>query len=52
MQDKKIKAETVKRCFAKAGFEESYVVDNFEETSEIIAAISNFYRGIEPSFDT
>jgi hypothetical protein len=36
---KKIEAETVKKkmCFAKAGFEESDVVDNLEEASENIA---------------
>jgi hypothetical protein len=38
---KKIKAETVKKCFAKAGFEESDMADNMEEASENIAAISN-----------
>jgi hypothetical protein len=42
---KKIKAETVKRCFAKAGFGESDVADNLEEGSENIAAISNLCRG-------
>jgi hypothetical protein len=38
---KKIKADTVKKCFDKAGFGESDVADNFEEASEDIAAISN-----------
>jgi hypothetical protein len=38
---KKIKAETAKKCFAKAGFGESDVADNLEEASENIAAISN-----------
>jgi hypothetical protein len=42
---KKIKAETVKRCFAKAGFGESDVADNFEEASENIAAMSSLCRG-------
>jgi hypothetical protein len=42
---KKIKAETVKMCFAKAGFGESDVADN-------LAAISNLYRGKERSSDT
>jgi hypothetical protein len=37
---KKIKAETVKKCFAKAGFGESDVTDNLEEANENIAAIS------------
>jgi hypothetical protein len=37
---KKIKAETVKKYFAKAGCGESNVADNLEE-SENIAAISN-----------
>jgi hypothetical protein len=38
---KKIKAQTVKQCFAKSGFGESDVADNSEEASENIAAISN-----------
>jgi hypothetical protein len=38
---KKIKAETVKKCFAKAGFGESDVADNLEEVSENIAAIAD-----------
>jgi hypothetical protein len=33
---KNIKAETVKKCFAKAGFGESDVADNLEEASENI----------------
>jgi hypothetical protein len=33
---KKIKAETVKTCFAKAGFGESDVEDNSEEVSETL----------------
>jgi hypothetical protein len=37
---KEIKAETVKMCFAKAGFGESDVEDNLEGTSENTAAIS------------
>jgi hypothetical protein len=41
---KKIKAETVKKCFAKAEFGESDVTDNFEEANENIAAISNLCR--------
>jgi hypothetical protein len=49
---KKIKAEAVKRCFAKAGFGESGVEDNLEEASENIAAISNLCRGKELSCDT
>jgi hypothetical protein len=36
---KKSKAETVKKCFAEAGFGESDVADNLEEASENIAAI-------------
>jgi hypothetical protein len=44
---KKIKAETVKKCFAKAGFGESDVADNLKEASENIAAISNLCRGKE-----
>jgi hypothetical protein len=39
---KKIKAETAKKCFAKAGIGESDVADNLEEASENIAAISDF----------
>jgi hypothetical protein len=46
---KKIKAETVKKCFAKAGFGESDVADNLEEASENIAGISNLCRGKEQS---
>jgi hypothetical protein len=42
---KKIKAETVKKCFAKARFGENYVADNLEEASKNIAAISNLCRG-------
>jgi hypothetical protein len=38
---KKIEEETVKRCFANAGFGESDVADNLEEASENIVAISN-----------
>jgi hypothetical protein len=38
---KTIKAETVRKCFAEAGFGESDVADNLEEASENIAAISN-----------
>jgi uncharacterized protein YabN with tetrapyrrole methylase and pyrophosphatase domain len=49
---KKIKAETVKQCFAKAGFGESVVADNLEEASENITAISNACRGKELSCDT
>jgi hypothetical protein len=30
---KKMKVETVKKCFAKGGFGESYVADNLEEAS-------------------
>jgi hypothetical protein len=41
---KKTKAETVKTCFAKAGFGESDVADNLEDVSENIAAISNLCR--------
>jgi hypothetical protein len=48
---KKIKAETVKKCFAKAGFGEN-VADNLEEASENIAAICNLCRGKELSCDT
>jgi hypothetical protein len=49
---KKIKAETVKKCFAKAGFGEGDVAYNLEEASENIAAISNLCRGKELSCDT
>jgi hypothetical protein len=42
---KKIKTETVKKCFAKAGFGEGDVADNLEEANENIAAISNLCRG-------
>jgi hypothetical protein len=49
---KKIKAETVKKCFAEAGFGESDVPNNLEEASENIAAISNLCRGKELSCDT
>jgi hypothetical protein len=38
---KKIKAETVRKCFAKAGIGEREVADNLEEASENIAAISS-----------
>jgi hypothetical protein len=47
-----IKAETVKKCFAKTGFGESDVADNLEEASENIAAISSLCRGKELSCDT
>jgi hypothetical protein len=49
---KKIKAETVKKCFANARFWESDVADNLKEVSENIAAISNLCRGKELSCDT
>jgi hypothetical protein len=49
---KKITAETVEKCFAKAGFGESAVADNLEEESENIAAVSNLCRGKELSCDT
>jgi hypothetical protein len=49
---KKIKAETVTKCFAKAGFGESDVADNLGEASGNIAAISNLCRGKELSCDT
>jgi hypothetical protein len=42
---KKIKAKTVKKTFAKAGFGESDVADNLEEANENIAAIPNRCRG-------
>jgi uncharacterized protein YabN with tetrapyrrole methylase and pyrophosphatase domain len=42
---KKIKAETVKKCFAKAGFGESDVADNLEKVSENTTAIFNLCRG-------
>jgi hypothetical protein len=45
---KKIKAETAKQCFAKAGFGESGVGDNFEEN---IAVIFNLCGGKELSCD-
>jgi hypothetical protein len=38
---KKIKAETVRKCFAKVGFGESDVAHNLEEASENTAAICN-----------
>jgi hypothetical protein len=38
---KKIKAETVKKCFAKAGFGESDVACNLEAARKNIAAICN-----------
>jgi hypothetical protein len=46
---KQIKAKTVKKCSAKAGFGESDVADNLEGASENIAAISNLCRGKELS---
>jgi hypothetical protein len=49
---KKIKAQTAKRCFPKAGFGESDVADNLDEASENIAAISNLCLGKELSCDT
>jgi hypothetical protein len=49
---KKIKAERVKTCFAKAGFGEGDVAGNLEEASENIAAISNLCQGKELSCDT
>jgi hypothetical protein len=49
---KKIKAGTIKKCFAKAGFGESDVADNLEEASENIAAISNLCLGKELYCDT
>jgi hypothetical protein len=36
-----MKAKTVKKCFAKAGFGESDLADNLEEESENIAAMYN-----------
>jgi hypothetical protein len=47
-----IKAETVIKCYAKAGFGESDVAGNLEEVSENIAAMSNFCQGKELSCDT
>jgi hypothetical protein len=49
---KQIKAETVKKVFAKAAFRESAVADNLEEESENIAAISNLCRRKELYCDT
>jgi hypothetical protein len=49
---RKIKAQTVKKCFAKAGFGERDVADNLEEESENTAAISNLCQGKELSCDT
>jgi hypothetical protein len=49
---KKIKAGTVEKCFAKAGFGESDMAHNSEQASENIAAISNLCRGKELSCDT
>jgi hypothetical protein len=42
---KKVKAETVRKCYAKAGFGESDVADNLGEAIENVAAISNLCRG-------
>jgi hypothetical protein len=42
---KNIKAETVKHCFAEAGFGENDVAENLKEASANIAAISNHCRG-------
>jgi hypothetical protein len=42
---KKIKAETVTKCFAKAGYGESNVADNLEVASENIDAISVLCQG-------
>jgi hypothetical protein len=49
---KKIKEETVNKCFAKAGFGEGDVADNLEQASENIAAISILCRRKELSCDT
>jgi hypothetical protein len=49
---KKFEEETVKKCFAKAGFGENGVADNLEEASENSAAIPNLFRGKELSYDT
>jgi hypothetical protein len=49
---KKIKVETVKKRFAKAGAGESDVADNLEEASENIAAISSLCGGKGLSCDT
>jgi hypothetical protein len=49
---KKIKAETVRKCYVKAGIGESDVADNLEKASENIAAISNLCQGKELSCDT
>jgi hypothetical protein len=49
---KKIKDETVKKCFPKTGFGESDVADNLEEASENTVATSNLCRGKELSCDT
>jgi hypothetical protein len=48
----KIKAETVKKCFAKARFGESDVADNLEKASLNVSAISNLCQGKELSCDT
>jgi hypothetical protein len=48
---KKIKAETVKKCFSKAESGESDVADNFEEARENTAATSNLCQGNELSCD-
>jgi hypothetical protein len=48
----KIEAETVKKCFAKAGFGESDVANKLEEASESTAAISNLCPEKELSCDT
>jgi hypothetical protein len=49
---KKTKAETVRKCFAKAGFGGNDVADNLEKASENIAAISKLCQGKELSCDT
>jgi hypothetical protein len=42
---KKIKTQTLKKCFVKAAFGESDVADNLDEASENIAAVSNLCQG-------
>jgi hypothetical protein len=42
---KKIKAETVKKCFAKAGFGESDTADYLKDASDTISVLFSFSQG-------